>query len=62
MFVVRNVKFGVNRKLYEKLLVPTLTYGAVASGMRLDGRPKMCKATRRQIWRSEIVRRRVVVR
>ena len=41
MFSIKNVNSGVKKELYERVVVSTVTDGAEAWGMRIDGRHKL---------------------
>ena len=40
-FNVRSISVGVKRELYERVVVPTQTYGAKTFGIKTDERQKL---------------------
>ena len=73
LIIVKSVSFGVQRELYERLLVSTVTYGVGTWCMRMGEKRKldiegkmcswrMCRMTRMNRWRNEEVKNRVDVR
>ena len=69
----RSVSLRVKRELYERIVVPTVMYGSESWGMKAEERNKldvaemkclrnMCRVTRMDRLRNEVVRERVGVR
>ena len=68
----RSVSLRVKRELYERIVVPTVMYGSESWGMKVEERSKldvaemkclrsMCRVTRMDRVRNEVVRERVGV-
>ena len=72
MWIGRSVSLRLKRELYEIIVVPTVMYGSESWGMKMEEKGKldvaamkclrsMCRVTRMDSVRNEVVRKRVSV-